>query len=457
MTAHKKINVLIVGGGGREHALAYCAAQSPLAARVYVAPGNAGTALEARVENIDIRVEAIDQLADFAEHQAVGLTIVGPETPLVHGIADEFARRGLKCFAPSSNAAQLEGSKTFAKQFFTRHNIPTAAWQSFRAPERIAAHAYIDQLGGRCVVKVDGLAGGKGVCVAEDASQARAAVDAALDDSNDDAQVVIEEFLHGEEASFICMVGRGNIAPLASSQDHKAAEDGDRGANTGGMGAVSPTPLVDDAMHEKIMRTIIRPTVEGLADEGAPYCGFLYAGVMIDARGAVKVLEFNCRLGDPEAQVILLRLRSDLIAHCCAATSGDLSTESFQWDARNALGVVIAARGYPHAPELGAVIDGLDAVRKTDEAFDEVPDVMQTDSTKVFYAGVECADGQVRVAGGRVVCATALAVDAQSAQRAAYKLAGRIHWRGAWHRNDIGHRAIARQQSNCAPSTRRAG
>jgi len=426
------LNILIIGGGGREHALAWKAAQSALVARVFVAPGNAGTSAEPRVENIGIGADDIDALARFAAEARVDLSIVGPEAALVAGVADRFARAGLACFGPSRAAAQLEGSKTFAKDFMRRHAIPTAAWGSFTDAD--AATKALDDFACPVVVKADGLAAGKGVVIAQTrAAAAAAAAEMLSGHRHGDAgrRVVVEEFLAGEEVSFICMSDGTSILPLASSQDHKAAHDGDAGPNTGGMGACSPAPLVDAAMHARIMDTVMRPAVAGMAADGAPYTGFLYAGLMVDAAGAARVLEFNCRLGDPETQPILLRLRSDLVAHCLAATRGELAGETARWDDNCALGVVMAAAGYPGPPDTGGVIRGLEK---------------DTAPHKVFHAGTALnADGKVTVAGGRVLCATAAAPTMRAAQSAAYHLAADIDWPGCWYRRDIGHRAIKRQ------------
>ncbi|MGD2119831.1 MAG: phosphoribosylamine--glycine ligase, partial [Chromatiales bacterium] len=354
------MNILIVGSGGREHALAWKAAQSPLADTVYVAPGNAGTALEDKLENVAIDVLDIDQLIAFAQKHNVGLTIVGPEAPLVVGIVDRFTAADLKCFGPSQGAAQLEGSKAFTKDFLARHNIPTAAYGNFTDTDQ--ALAYLQQVGVPIVIKADGLAAGKGVIIANDMATAEDTVrDMLSGNSFGDAgsRVVIEEFLQGEEASFIVMADGKNILPMASSQDHKAALDGDLGPNTGGMGAYSPAPLVTAEMHERIMREVIQPTVDGMADEGLPYSGFLYAGVMVDAHGTPKVLEYNCRFGDPETQPIMLRMQSDLVEHCLAALEGKLDQQTTTWDDRASLGVVLAAGGYPGDYHKGDAISGL--------------------------------------------------------------------------------------------------
>lgn len=426
------MKILVVGGGGREHALAWKVAQSPLASRVFVAPGNAGTAREPRCENVGIEAADIAALAEFATGQGIGLTIVGPEVPLVAGIVDEFTRRGLKCFGPSAACARLEGSKAFSKAFCSRHGIPTAAWGEFSDAD--AACEYIRSRGAPIVVKADGLAAGKGVVVAGTVAEAeRAARDMLSGNRFGDAgaRVVVEEFLAGEEASFIAMVDGAHILPLASSQDHKARDDGDRGPNTGGMGAYSPAPVVDAAMHRRIMDEVMAPTVAGLAAEGTPYTGFLYAGIMVAPDGTPRVLEFNCRFGDPETQPILFRMKSDLVALCLAALDGTLDQADCEWDARAALGVVMAAAGYPDSVRKGDPITGLEA------------DAGHTD-LKLFHAGTRLADGQVLTDGGRVLCAVALGADVAQAQRKAYALADQVRWTGAFCRRDIGWRALAR-------------
>jgi phosphoribosylamine--glycine ligase len=426
------VKILVVGSGGREHALAWKAAQSPLAERVFVAPGNAGTAMEPRCENVAIAADDIHALADFAAAQDIGLTIVGPEVPLVAGIVDEFQRRGLKCFGPSAACARLEGSKAFSKGFFDRHGIPTAAWSEFSDAD--AACAYIRRQGAPIVVKADGLAAGKGVIVAQTVAEAEAAARDMLSGNrfgDAGARVVVEECLSGEEASFIVMVDGKHVLPLASSQDHKARDDGDRGPNTGGMGAYSPAPVVDAALHDRIMREVIAPTVTGMAAEGTPYTGFLYAGVMVGADGAPRVLEFNCRFGDPETQPVLFRLRSDLVKLCLAALEDGLDRASCEWDPRAALGVVLAAGGYPDDYRKGDPITGLDADAGRDDL-------------KIFHAGTRADDGRVVTNGGRVLCAVALGDDVAEAQRKAYALADAIRWDGVYYRRDIGWRAIGR-------------
>lgn len=423
------MNILIIGGGGREHALAWKAAQSTLADVVYVAPGNAGTATEPKLENVAIDVTQPQQLLDFAIRHNIELTIVGPEAPLVDGLVDQFQSAGMPIFGPTQAAAQLEGSKTFCKNFMARHQIPTAAYESFTEIE--AAIAYIKARGAPIVVKADGLAAGKGVILAQTEAEAIAAVENMLAGNafgKAGHRVVIEEFLQGEEASFIVMVDDKNILPMASSQDHKARDEGDTGPNTGGMGAYSPAPIVTDAMHERIMQEVIRPTVNGMAADGHPYSGFLYAGLMIDADGTPKVLEYNCRFGDPETQPILLRLQSDLVAHCLAALAGNLDQEAAKWNPQPALGVVMAAGGYPNQYHKGDVISGLD------DDFGS--------NTKVFHAGTKQVDGQTVTNGGRVLCVTALGDSVAAAQQQAYAGVEKIQWDNCYYRKDIGHRAI---------------
>ncbi len=427
------MNILIIGGGGREHALAWKAAQSPLAEKIFLAPGNAGTALEPGMENVPIDVEDITALVEFARTRQIGLTIVGPEAPLVLGVVDAFQAAGLKCFGPSQGAAQLEGSKAFTKDFLARHNIPTAAYGNFT--ELGPALDYLHRVGVPIVIKADGLAAGKGVIIAHEMSLAEATVrDMLAGNSFGEAghRVVIEEFLTGEEASFIVMVDGEHILPMASSQDHKARDNGDQGPNTGGMGAYSPAPVVTPEMHERIMNEVIRPTVAGMAAEGLPYTGFLYAGVMINADGVPKVLEYNCRFGDPETQPIMLRMQSDLVAHCLAALDGTLDKQQAAWDERAALGVVLAAGGYPERYQKGDVISGLPSLPVAGE--------------KVFHAGTATQNGAVVTAGGRVLCATALGNSVAEAQARAYALAEKIHWNNAYYRTDIGYRAVARER-----------
>jgi phosphoribosylamine--glycine ligase len=416
------MNILIIGGGGREHALAWKASQSPLAEKIYLAPGNAGTALEPGMENVPIGVEDIDALVAFAQSQDIGLTIVGPEAPLVLGVVNAFTAAGLKCFGPTQGAAQLEGSKAFTKDFLARHNIPTAAYGNFT--EIDDALAYLHQVGVPIVIKADGLAAGKGVIIATDLATAEETVrDMLSGNSFGDAghRVVIEEFLTGEEASFIVMVDGEHILPMASSQDHKARDNGDKGPNTGGMGAYSPAPVVTPEMHDQIMNEVIIPTVKGMASEGLPYTGFLYAGVMINADGIPKVLEYNCRFGDPETQPIMLRMKSDIVAHCLA------------WDPRASVGVVLAAGGYPEAYNKGDIISNLPTT--------------SVEGEKVFHAGTAEKDGSTVTAGGRVLCATALGESVAEAQQRAYRLAQQINWEGVYYRTDIGYRAITREQA----------
>ena len=426
------MKVLVIGGGGREHALAWKLAQSPRVQRVYVAPGNGGTASDPRLSNIPITDP--QALADFAASEQIGLTVVGPEGPLAIGVVDVFRARGLRIFGPTQAAAQLESSKAFAKDFMQRHGIPTALYATFSDPAE--AHAHVDKVGAPIVVKADGLAAGKGVVVAMTLKEAHDAIDFMLLDNklgvqhNDGgARVVIEEFLQGEEASFIVLVDGKNVLPLASSQDHKRLGDGDVGPNTGGMGAYSPAPVVTPNVHARAMHEIILPTVQGMARDGIPFTGFLYAGLMIDANGQPKTLEFNTRMGDPETQPILMRLKTDLVEVLLKATEGGLESVELQWDRRFALGVVMAAAGYPEAPRKGDVITGLPA-----EAEDAV----------VFHAGTSNDDGTLRVSGGRVLCVTALGDSARLAQQRAYDALQGIHFDGAQYRRDIGHRAIKR-------------
>ncbi len=427
------MQVLIIGGGGREHALAWKAAQAPRVSKVYVAPGNAGTAREAKVENVPIAADAVAELLQFAREHHIALTIVGPEAPLVLGVVDVFKEAGLHCFGPSRAAAQLEGSKAFAKDFLARHGIPTAAYQNFTNIE--PAIAYIRKMGAPIVVKADGLAAGKGVILAQTEAEAIAAVRDMLAGNAFGAaghRVVIEEFLDGEEASFIVMADGRHVLPMACSQDHKARDEGDRGPNTGGMGAYSPAPVVTPAIHARIMNEIIEPTVRGMAADGLPYSGFLYAGVMIYPDGTPKVLEFNCRFGDPETQPILMRLLSDLTELCEAALNQRLDQVSAAWDPRAALGVVLAAGGYPGDYRKGDVINGLDQA--------------DTPTSKVFHAGTALKNGQVVTNGGRVLCVCALGETVSEAQTRAYATVDKIHWDSMYHRRDIGHRAVAREQ-----------
>ena len=429
------MQVLIIGSGGREHALAWKVSLSPGVSRVYVAPGNAGSALEPKVENIAIEADDFPGLADFAERAEIGLTIVGPEAPLVDGIVEYFAARGLRCFGPGRDAARLEGSKAFAKDFMQRHGIPAASSQSFRDPAK--ARAYVEARGAPIVVKADGLAAGKGVTVANTVPQALAAVDGMLSgDAFGSAgnRVVIEDFLEGEEASFICLCDGKTALPFASSQDHKAAHDGDTGPNTGGMGAYSPAPVVSAALHRRIMCEIVEPTMAGMASEGSPYIGFLYAGLMIAPDGAPRVIEFNCRFGDPEAQPVMMRLRSDLTQLCVAALEGGLAGADLEWDSRVALGVVMACAGYPGSYAVGAEISGLEALEGND--------------FKAFHAGTRLEHGTLRTSGGRVLCVVALGEDVTRAQRKAYTGVAGISWHDACYRTDIGYRAVARERGD---------
>lgn len=425
------MNVLIIGSGGREHALAWKIAQSPLVAEVIVAPGNAGTATENKVRNIELAADDIAGLLSFAQSNQIELTIVGPEQPLVLGVVDAFTDAGLKCFGPTASAAQLEGSKAFSKDFLARHEIPTAAYQVFTDADE--ACNYIAQKGAPIVIKADGLAAGKGVIVATTVPQAQAATrDMLLDNKfgSAGARVVIEEFMAGEEASFICMVDGVNILPLATSQDHKARDAGDTGPNTGGMGAYSPAPVVTSEMHTRIMAEVIEPTVQGMAADGNPYSGFLYAGLMMTAAGP-KVVEYNCRFGDPETQPIMMRLKSDLAQLCLAALDQQLDQQQAVWDERAALGVVLAAGGYPEKYEKGHLIAGLEASDSQD--------------CKTFHAGTALQDGQVVTNGGRVLCVTALGDSVTQAQQKAYQAVAKICWDNLYFRKDIGHRAVARE------------
>lgn len=431
------MKVLIVGSGGREHALAWKAAQSPLVSEVLVAPGNAGTAGERRVRNVPVASTSIDALVELARSEATELTIVGPEQPLVDGIVDRFDDEGLKCFGPRRAAARLEGSKAFTKAFLARHGIPTARYARFTRLD--AALEYLRSHAIPVVVKADGLAAGKGVIVAESLGEAERTAARMLEDrafGEAGTEIVIEEFLTGEEVSFIALVDGTDIVPLASSQDHKTRDDGDLGPNTGGMGAYSPAPIVSSAMHERIMSEVMLPTVRGLADEGIPYRGFLYAGLMIDAEGTPKVLEFNCRLGDPETQPILFRLRSDLIELCLASFTSELSGMQIDWDPRAAVGVVMASGGYPGSYEKGKVITGL--AHADNETF------------KVFHAGTRVDGGRIVTDGGRVLCAVALGDGVSQARDRAYLGMQGIGWEGAFWRRDIAHRALEREAAASA-------
>ncbi|MFC5301542.1 phosphoribosylamine--glycine ligase [Azospira restricta] len=425
------MKLLVIGSGGREHALAWRLAKTPGLQKVFVAPGNAGTAREHELQNVNITDPAA--LADFAEMEGVHLTVVGPEAPLAAGVVNVFRARGLKIFGPTKEAAQLESSKDFAKRFMARHKIPTAAFETFS--DTAAAHAYIDRMGAPIVIKADGLAAGKGVVVAMTLAEAHAAVDDMLAGNklgDAGARVVIEEFLDGEEASFIVMVDGKNVLALASSQDHKRIGDGDTGPNTGGMGAYSPAPVVTPEIHGKAMREIILPTVQGMMKDGIPYTGFLYAGLMIGKDGSVKTLEFNCRMGDPETQPIMMRLKSNLADLLEHAVAGTLDQVEAEWDRRVALGVVLAAANYPDTPQKGDVILGLPAGNSFGE------------DAHVFHAGTADKDGQVVTSGGRVLCVTALGENVKLAQKRAYEAAAAISWDGMQFRKDIGHRAVAR-------------
>ena len=423
------MKILVIGGGGREHALAWKLVASPKASKVYVAPGNGGTALSPRLENLPIT--DVQQLADWAAANKIALTVVGPEAPLAAGVVDVFRARGLRIFGPTRAAAQLESSKAFSKAFMRRHGIPTADYDTFTDP--VAAHAFVDRLGAPIVIKADGLAAGKGVVVAASLEEAHAAVDFMLVDNayggadEGVARVVIEQFLEGEEASFIVLSDGRHVAALATSQDHKRLKDGDLGPNTGGMGAYSPAPVVTADVHARAMREVILPAVRGMEKDGIPYTGFLYAGLMIDQHGQIKVLEFNCRMGDPETQPILMRLKSDLLDVINAAVDGKLDGVELQWDRRVALGVVMAAHGYPENPRQGDTITGTPP---------------EQDDAVVFHAGTQLEHGTLRVTGGRVLCVTALADSVRQAQQRAYEGVHAIRFDGAHYRNDIGHRAI---------------
>mgnify|MGYP000597811256 CR=1 FL=1 len=423
------MKILVVGSGGREHALAWKASQSTKVQSVFVAPGNAGTALEDKLTNVDLSVEDIDGLLAFAQKEKIDLTIIGPEVPLVLGVVDTFQAAGLKCFGPSAKAAQLEGSKKFCKDFMARHNIATAEYETFTKPS--AAIEYIKKMGAPIVVKADGLAAGKGVIVALTEAQAIEAVEDMLSGNSfgeAGSRVVIEEFLTGEEASFIVIADGKQALPMASSQDHKARDNGDLGPNTGGMGAYSPAPIVTDEIHQRVMDEVINPTLKGMADDGIPYTGFLYAGLMISPTGAIKVLEYNCRFGDPETQPIMMRLKSDLVELCDAALDQNLANMATEWDKRSALGVVLAAGGYPDSYAKGTVINGLPSI-------DDV-------NSKVFHAGTQLKDDQVVTSGGRVLCACALGETIKQAQENAYTLTNKISWDKVYYRTDIGFKAF---------------
>jgi len=424
------MKVLVIGGGGREHALAWKLARSPRVSKVYVAPGNAGTAREDGVKNVDITDH--DALVTFAQQEQIALTVVGPEAPLAAGVVDSFQAAGLKIFGPTQRAAQLESSKDFAKAFMQRHRIPTAAYQTFTDAQ--AAHEYIDGRGAPIVIKADGLAAGKGVVVAASLKEAHDAIDMMLTDNKMGAagsRVVIEDFLDGEEASFIVMVDGRHALALATSQDHKRLKDGDAGPNTGGMGAYSPAPVVTPSVHAKVMREIIKPAIAGMEQDGAPFVGFLYAGLMIDKAGQVNVVEFNCRLGDPETQPIILRLKSDLVTLLDHALAGTLDQAEAEWDPRAALAVVLAAHGYPDAPRKGDAINGLPPAG---------------DDYHVFHSGTALDGDQIVATGGRVLCVAALGHNVKTAQRRAYEIAGSIRFDGMQMRRDIGHRATHNQR-----------
>mgnify|MGYP000305888508 CR=1 FL=1 len=427
------MNVLIIGSGGREHALAWKASQSSSVNKVFVAPGNAGTALEPGLENVAIDTLDFEQLSKFAKDKNIALTVVGPEAPLVEGIVDYFETKGLACFGPSKGASQLEGSKAFTKDFLARHNIPTADYQNFTEIE--PALAYLREKGAPIVVKADGLAAGKGVIVAETLAQAEEAVTDMLSGNafgEAGCRVVIEEFLDGEEASFIVIADGKNILPMATSQDHKRVGDADTGPNTGGMGAYSPAPVVTAEIHQRVMSEVIEPTIKGMAAEGNDYTGFLYAGLMISKDGQPKVIEYNCRFGDPETQPIMMRLESDLVDLCQAALNKTLNTCETKWDSRAAVGVVLAAGGYPGSYEKGLVIDGLDNI--------------DSKTQKLFHAGTALQNNTVTTNGGRVLCATALGESVTEAQKLAYQQAEKVTWPGRFYRNDIAYRAIQREQ-----------
>ena len=427
------MKILIIGNGGREHALAWKAAQSPLVKKVYVAPGNAGTALERNVQNVAIGISDSEKLVDFARQEAIDLTIVGPEAPLAAGIVDKFQQLNLRCFGPTQAAAQLESSKAFCKDFLATHQIPTAAYACFT--EVAPAQHYLQQQKLPIVIKADGLAAGKGVVIAHTLAEANAAITDMLSGNvfgKAGHRIVIEEFLSGEEASFIVMVDGKNILPLATSQDHKARDNGDRGPNTGGMGAYSPAPVITASLHERIMREVIEPTVQGMTELGHPYQGFLYAGLMITAAGP-KVLEFNCRLGDPETEPMMMRLKSDLVTLCLSALDQKLNQVTAQWDQRSALGVVLATKGYPEKYPTGEVIDGLPTNSHLD--------------WKIFHAGTALQNDKVVTAGGRVLCVTALGDTVTQAQQLAYEVSKKIHWKNIYYRTDIGYQAIERERA----------
>ena len=427
------MKVLIIGSGGREHALSWKIARSPLVKSVYVAPGNGGTDLEPNIANVNISSDDIEGLSTFALNNKIDLTIVGPEDPLVNGITDNFTKKGLKCFGPTKNAARLEGSKEFMKKFLEDNQIPTAEYQSFQNIEE--AVNYIEEKGCPIVIKADGLAAGKGVTIAHTIEEAKDAIVKSLESEifgEAGKKIVIEEFLEGEEASFIVITDGKTAIPFASSQDHKARDDGDQGPNTGGMGAYSPAPIVNETIHKKIMDDVIYPTIDGLKKLGYPYCGFLYAGMMISKNNEIKVLEFNCRFGDPETQPIMMRLKSDLADICNKACEGKLENQTLDWDSRKAVGIVMAAKGYPNDYKKGGKIKNLP---------------IEHDGFKVFHAGTEYVDGDIRSNGGRVLCITSLGDSVQSAQKKAYSKLSSIKWDDSFYREDIGYRAIEREKN----------
>ncbi len=427
------MKVLIIGSGGREHALSWKIAQSPLVKSVYVAPGNGGTELESNITNVNISSDDIEGLSTFALKNKINLTIVGPEDPLVKGITDNFTQKGLKCFGPTKDAAKLEGSKDFMKKFLEDNQIPTAEYKSFKCVDR--AINYVEEKGCPIVIKADGLAAGKGVTIARTIQEAKDAIVKSLESEifgEAGKKIVIEEFLEGEEASFIVITDGKTAIPFASSQDHKARDDGDKGPNTGGMGAYSPAPIVNETIHKKIMDDVIYPTIDGLKKLGYPYCGFLYAGMMISKNNEIKVLEFNCRFGDPETQPIMMRLKSDLADICNKACEGKLENQTLDWDSRKAVGIVMAAKGYPNDYKKGGKIKNLP---------------IEHDGFKVFHAGTEYVDGDIRSNGGRVLCITALGDSVQSAQKKVYSKLSSIKWDDSFYRKDIGYRAIEREKN----------
>ena len=427
------MKVLIIGSGGREHALSWKIAQSPLVKSVYVAPGNGGTELESNITNVNISSDDIEGLSTFALKNKINLTIVGPEDPLVKGITDNFTEKGLKCFGPTKDAAKLEGSKDFMKKFLEDNQIPTAEYKSFKCVDR--AINYVEEKGCPIVIKADGLAAGKGVTIARTIQEAKDAIVKSLESEifgEAGKKIVIEEFLEGEEASFIVITDGKTAIPFASSQDHKARDDGDKGPNTGGMGAYSPAPIVNETIHKKIMDDVIYPTIDGLKKLGYPYCGFLYAGMMISKNNEIKVLEFNCRFGDPETQPIMMRLKSDLADICNKACEGKLENQTLDWDSRKAVGIVMAAKGYPNDYKKGEKIKNLP---------------IEHDGFKVFHAGTEYVDGDIKSNGGRVLCITALGDSVQSAQKKAYSKLSSIKWDDSFYREDIGYRAIEREKN----------